>query len=107
MFDDTFKSDEEARQSWEQNRDFVLSLQEKTGDGSFVTKGTGDKYFDHFERPWGWWKFDSPTPRKYVMKRHKSDASHDYFFPQYETERAYLTRHQLLNNAEKALTKGE
>ena len=105
--DPGFKSDEEARQCWEQNRDFVLSLQKKTGDGSFITKGTGDVYFDHFTRPWGFWKFDAPEPRRFEMKWHRSNATLDYRYPEYETERAYLERHNLFNEAEKAQIKGD
>ena len=58
------RDEEAARESWERNRNFIITLQnvpikDQHKENVFVWTGGGN-YFELFERPASWWKYDAP-----------------------------------------------
>lgn len=75
------RNDELRRESWNVHREYVLNLQGRKVQGEAFGLSNGI-YFDYFTRPSGWWDYDAPEPMD-------------------ESQRDYLIRLGLLNNAEK------
>ena len=99
--DEAFENEEDRRRCWEKNRLYILGLQGQPGQDEAMSFCHGKAYFALFERPAAWWKYDAPEPRRCATKRHESKGSLDYDYPEYEPQRTYLERLNLLNETEK------
>lgn len=145
FFEEPFRDEAARAKCWKKNREHILNLQGKPvqGEGFALSNGV---YFELFERPAAWWKYDSPEPRGYISCRNdfcpyfkeclvarnirladppcviragenrKGKSSfegrlkiecvgHDFkiFEPQRESEKDFLIRCKLLNEAEKKI----
>jgi len=58
------RDEEAARESWERHRDFIMGLQnEPIRDHhrrEIFVFAHEEKYFELFQRPGSWWKYDAP-----------------------------------------------
>jgi len=111
-----FKSEDERRKVWMKNREYIMSLQnQKCRDESFGLNSSIDFYFLPFTRPEAWWRYESPEPRrmlagdpagiipedgliKGVPRSYRSREAWEAMT--FESERDYLTRHNLLTPLE-------
>lgn len=113
---------EESEKLWTANRDFLMGL---------IGKNIKQKFPDYFfrgiampwgSRPWGWWQFEAPEPRKLLSgnpdhilewsptffgKPHlvKSLEAHNFLI--FETQPEYLERLNFLLPGEKRKIKPE
>jgi hypothetical protein len=99
MFDCPFKDADHIRRAWIENRERLLAG------------------CDPFKRPWGWWRYDAPEPRRATPAVFAYGPQGWTYYPPEttglydpkqaeveETERDYLIRHpELLTPAEKVL----
>ena len=99
--DEAFANEEDRRQCWEKNRDYIMGLQGQYGKDEAFGLPSHELYFDFGQRPAAWYSYEAPEPRRVTMKRHESKGSLDYSYPSYEPQRAYLERLNLLFEAEK------
>jgi hypothetical protein len=94
---------------WEEMRDYVLDLHlhgsEDCSDFTFSPQP--------FSRPWAWWRFDAPEPRRQLRPGPEPVGPIEWFgrprgylgMPpddMFETEREYLTRLDLLTEEERS-----
>lgn len=90
---------EQIRQAWEEHRESILAEHIKEKPGT---------------RPWAWWRFDSPEPRRQINPGPETSGPANYFgkprrysdMPpkdMYETETDYLRRLGLLTKAEQQI----
>lgn len=143
FFEEPFKDNEERRECWKRNRDFIMGLQGKSVQGEAFGLSNG-VYFDYGTRPSAWWKYEVPGQRRFISctndfcpkfsqcpvtqnipteapdcvirkgEDRKDKNSFDglyrlecvgfnfhIFLPIQESEKNYLKRHGLLNEAEK------
>jgi hypothetical protein len=77
-----FENDDEMLEVWERHRDDILSLR---GEPGFMSYSPGT-------RPWAWWKYDAPGPRR-ILGYH---STHLGEIPRLESTIDYLKRHHLL-----------
>jgi len=114
-----FRDEEELKQSWEKSKHAIMALQGHPVRGeSYGLSPPRQTYFDWGSRPESWWKFSAPEPRR-LLRGNPNNAFPEqgmrkgiptrfrsreaYMSMEYESEKAYLIRHNLLNTAEKAI----
>ena len=116
----SFKSEEHRRELWEQNRENLLN-KKAVGFGESVIER------EPFTRPAAWWDYEAPEPRRVIKNSEYWRHIEGYHFGkmrlielekpfeqmyfsyseapelEYESEKDYLTRLNLLNPKEKEL----
>jgi len=127
--DQGFHTEEERRECWSHNREYIMGLQGLQGQGKSMELERG-LYFDFFTRPDAWWDYDAPELRRLLsgdplrselppgwkrgklgcglqkptaVRLGKPTIGIDINRPsEYESQQAYLLRHpELLTAAEK------
>lgn len=97
LFDGPDLTEEELREAWEQLRETILA--------DFIAKNPG-------RRPWAWWEYDAPEPRRQIAPGPKPVGDDRWFgMPRcyrgvpppemYESEADYLDRLELLTDQER------
>ena len=113
-----FTNNENRKICWFQNRDFIIGLQGlkelPKSIGAFFTR----KVFDYFERPAGWWDYEAPEMRRVIKGKIEipgdacvwkdsntfgKQAAVNWQDIEYESQKDYLMRVGVLNNAERKM----
>ena len=117
----TDRKTDSKRQAWERHRETLLGYWAGSTTATPSTPGArGDlgkpRPGGPGTRPWGWWQYDAPEPRRRITGQGEPAEGSPLAFgiptrwrsidpddpPRYETERAYLERLDLLTPADTA-----
>lgn len=111
-----FRSEAARRKAWKKHGAFVMSLQGQPAQGETFGLSRG-VYFEIGTRPYAWWRYESPEPRRLLSgdpagalpERGFSKGAPTFLVSceaarniRYESEEEYLRRLDLLTKGEKS-----
>lgn len=121
FYQEDFKTEEEREAAWYDYREELMTYWAQDPDGGKWDEFANPQPGGPFTRCWAWWKFESKEPRRriggngidYPEQGLSFGVPHTFADdygddgPQYESERDYLIRLNLLTAEEKRVLKAE